>query len=195
MSKNQWIVLGALAVAVALTFASLGGYLLTYLASHGVSLNSTAIQSTHMATEAPAGTPTSLTSASTADYGYRLCFQDVTAASIELVQDLGIASSMRNEDPAAFCEVAATLDLQSRAAELKASHQNCPVPTDSDLLAARDYLDSALDENVEAAELIDHYCGGDSGTDWLAEATAHAERGSELTSLAEQEMQAYYASY
>lgn len=187
MSRNQWIVLGALAVAVVLTFA----YLLTYLGKYGASLTSRPVQST----AAPAETAAPAASVTAADYGYRLCVQDVAAASTELVKDLGTVSSMGTDDPAGLCEAAAGLDLQSRAAELRASHRDCPVPSDPDLVTARGYLDSALEENVEAAELIGRHCTGDSSGDWLAEATARAKRGGELASLADEAMQAYYTSY
>lgn len=191
MSRNQWIVLGALAVAVVVTFA----YLLTYLGEHGASLTSRPVQSTHLSTAAPAGTAAPAASVTAADYGYRLCVQDVAVASTELAKDLGTVSSMGTDDPEGLCEAAAGLDLQSRAAELRASHRDCPVPLDPDLVTARGYLDSALEENVEAAELIGRHCTGDSSGDWLAEATARAKRGGELASLADEAMQAYYTSY
>ncbi len=187
MSRNQWIVLGALAVAVVLTFA----YLLTYLRNYGASLTSRPVRST----AAPGETVAPATSVTAADYGYRLCVQDVEAASTELVKDLGTISSMGTDDPAALCEAAAGLDLQNRAAKLRASHRDCPVPSDPDLVTARGYLDSGLEENVEAAEVIGRHCTGDSSGDWLAEAAAHVERGGELVSLADQAMQDYYSAY
>jgi hypothetical protein len=191
MSRNQWIVLGALAVAVLITFA----YLLTYLWKYGASLTSGPVQPAHLPTTAPAETAAPAASVAAADYGYRLCVQDVAAASTELVTDLGTVSSMGADDPAALCETAAGLDLQNRAAELRQSHRDCPVPSDPNLVTARGYLESGLEENVQAAELIGRHCSGDSSGDWLAEVAAHAERGSELAALADQAMDAYYTSY
>ncbi len=187
MSRNQWMVLAVLTAAVVLTFA----FFFTYLWKYGATLTSGPVL--------PAGTPAETAapaaSVAAADYGYRLCVQDVAEASTELMNDLGTVSSMGTGDSAALCEAAAGLDLQNRAAELRASHGDCPAPSNPDLVTARGYLDSGLEENVQAAELIGRHCAGDSSGDWLAEAIAHVERGAELASLADQAMEAYYTSY
>jgi hypothetical protein len=191
MTRNQWIVLGALAVAVALTF----GYLLTHLGSLRASLTSTPLQPIHMATEAPAETSSSATSESAADYGYRLCFQDVAETASQLGEDLAVVTSTAEDDPQASCEMVAELDLPRRAAELKTAHEDCPAPSDAHLQAAQRHLDSSLVESVEAVSCIDRFCAGSRENDWWSQASAHVERAREEGALAGQEMEAFYGAY
>lgn len=201
MSRNQWIVIGLLALAVALVFGFLGAYLLMYL--RGAPETSVPVQPIHIATEAPLdtiepttteGPPTPTTALSSADYGYRLCLQDVAAGSMELVEDLGLVASMGTDGQSAVCAAAARLDLQRRVADLRRAHENCPLPLDAHLQAAHSYYDSGLAEYGQAADSIGRHCAGGSDIDLLDEAITHANQGIELTSLAQQEMHAYYAS-
>lgn len=191
MTRNQWIVLGALAVAVALTFA----YLLTYLASQRASLISTPVQPIHMATESPAETSSPATSESAADYGYRLCFQDVAEAVSQLGEDLAVVTSTAENDPQACCEMVTELDLQRRTAELKTVHEDCPAPSDAHLQAAQRHLDSSLVQSVEAVSCIDRFCAGSRENDWWSEASTHVERAREEGALADQQMEAFYGAY
>jgi hypothetical protein len=191
MTKVQLMVLGGLAVAVALTFA----YLFTSLASLRASLTSTPAQPIHMATESPAETSSSATSESAADYGYRLCFQDVAEAAGQLTEDLAVVTSTAENDPQASCEMVTELDLQRRTAELKTAHEDCPVPSDAHLQAAQRHLDSSLVETVEAMSCIDQFCAGSRESDWWGEASTHIERAREERALADQEMEAFYGAY
>ncbi len=194
MTRSQWAIITILALATALVFGCFGVYLHAYLTG-GTALDSSApAQVTDVATDSPADALELTPAGSAADYGYRLCFQDVAAGSVELVEDLGLAISRGTDDPLAFCDETARLQLQRRAAELRAAHQNCPVPSDPHLQAARRYLDSGLAESIEASDCIERYCGGAKDVSWLAEANTHLDRARELGALADQEMQAYYTS-
>jgi hypothetical protein len=191
MTRNQWIILGALAVAVALTFA----YLLRYVASHRSFLTSEPAQPVHVVTESPAEISSPATSDSVADYGYRLCFQDVAEPVSQLGKDLAVVLSMPASDPQAPCEMVTELDLQRRTSELKTVHQDCPAPSDSHLQSARRHLDSSLVESAEAVSCIERFCAGSLENDWWGEASAHVERAGEEEGLADQEMEAFYGAY
>jgi hypothetical protein len=194
MTRNQWAITTVLALATALVFGCFGVYLHAYLTG-GTALDSPApVQLTDVATDSPADTLEPTPAGSAANYGYRLCFQDVAAGSVELVEDLGLAISSGTDDPLASCEEAARLQLQRRAAELRTAHQNCPVPLEPHLQAARRYLDSGLAESIEASDRIEVYCAGSKDAYWLGEASTHLDRARELGELADQEMQAYYTS-
>lgn len=194
MTRNQWAIITVLALATALVFGCFGVYLYAYLTG-GTALDSSApVQLTDVATDSPADTPDATPAGSAADYGYRLCFQDVAAGSAELVEDLRFAISIATDDPSALCEAVAGLDLQRRTAELGTAHQNCSMPSDPHLQAARRYLDSGLAESIEASDRIEKYCAGSKDAYWLGEASTHLDKARELGELADQEMQAYYTS-
>lgn len=195
MSRNQWAITTVLALAVALVFGCFGVYLYTYL-TVGVSPDmSAAVQPAHMDTDSPAGASAGSPAVGAADYGYRLCFQDVAAGSTELMEDLDLVASIDTEGPLDVCETLEGLGLQRRAAEMRTCHQDCPAPSDPHLQAARRYLDSGLAETIEAGNCIDRYCADTLNASWLGEASAHLERARQLESLAGQEMRAYYNSY
>ncbi len=194
MTRNQWAIVTVLALATALVFGWFGAYLYAYLTG-GTALDSSApVQVIDVATDSPADTPEATPAGGAADYGYRLCFQDVAKGSTELVEDLRFAISIATDDPSALCEGVAGLDLQRRTAELRTTHQSCPVPAEPHLQAARRYLDSRLAESIEASDCIEQYCAGSKDAHWLGEATSHLDRARELGELADQEMQAYYTS-
>lgn len=195
MTRNQWAIVTVLALATALVFGCFGVYLYAYLTG-GTALDSSApVQLTDLATYSPADTPEPTPAGSAADYGYRLCFQDVAKGSMELAEDLRFAIPIGTDDASALCEAVAGLDLQRRTAELRTAHQNCSMPSDPHLQAARRHLDSGLAERIEASDCIERYCAGGKDVSWLAEANTHADLASQLGALADQEMQAYYDSY
>lgn len=195
MSSNQWAAITLLALAVALVFGFFGFYLYTYL-TVGAPLDvSAALEPAHVATESPAGASAGTPAASVVDYGYRLCFQDVAAGSLELMAELRLAASIEAESGLDACDTLDAQALQRRAADMTTGHQDCPPPSDARLQAARRYLDSGLAESIEAGNCIDRYCADSRNVTWLGEANAHLEQARQLVSLANQEMQAYYNSY
>jgi hypothetical protein len=195
MSRNQWAITTMLALAVALVFGCFGVYLYKYL-TVGVSLDtSAAVQPSHIEAGSPADASEGSPAVSAADYGYRLCFQDIAAGSMELIEDLDLAASVGPEGPLDVCETLGGPTVQRRAAEMRAAHQDCPAPSDPHLQAAQSYIDSGLAESIEAGNCIDRYCADIVNASWLGEASAHLERARQLESLADQEMQAYYSSY
>lgn len=194
MSRNQWATITLLALAGALVWCWVGAYLNTDLMRRITSETSALVQPTHVATAAPADVLVPTPSGSAADYGYRLCFQDVAAGSTDLVENLALSTSNGTDDPSAFCEGVAGLQLQTRAAELEAAHQNCPVPSDPHLQSAWRYLGAGLAESLQASDYIERFCAGSKDASLLGEADTHVDRAEELGTLADQELQAYYTS-
>jgi hypothetical protein len=126
-------------------------------------------------------------------YLCRGVLQKHRSGAMQLVEDLGLATSSDADDAGSYCEGVAGLQLQSRAAEMRTAQQNCPEPSDPHLQAARQDLDSGLAENTEAGDCLERYCAASGDADWLGEANSHIGKASELGALADHEMQAYYA--
>ena len=195
MSRTESAIVKLLLLAVVVVFAVwLGLFIDAYPMLLDPLRLASLLPPAELGREAPAETLQSMPSGSSADYGYRLCYEDIAAGALVLVDDLGFAGPGGTEDPVASCEEVAGLQLQSRALELRTAHQNCPEPSDPHLQTARQYLHSGLTESSEAGDCLERYCAGSRDSGWLSEASSHVGRASELGALADQEMQAYYGS-
>ena len=192
MSKSQQVIVAILSLAVVMVFGCLGSYLLIYMREGETpAVASHADQAPHASAAADEPAPP----ADGSDYGYRLCLQDVLSGSMALAGDLNIVSSLSTADPQSVCETAEGLDLAGRAAGLRATHENCPEPSDPHLQEARASISSSLSESAEAGQLIQRYCSEGQDTSWLEEAANHTEDASLLWSQGESELEAYYESY
>jgi hypothetical protein len=192
MSRTQQVTVTMLSLAVVMVFGCLGSYVLIYMREGQTPLVASRTDPVWEASIA-SGEPAAAADAS--DYGYRLCFQDVLSGSTQLADDLGVVSSLAKTDPQSACDTAAGLDLASRAAGLRAVHENCPEPSDPHLQAARVSVNSSLNESAEASQLIQRYCSEGQDTSRLEEAAKHMEEADHLWSQGELELEAYYESY
>jgi hypothetical protein len=192
MSKTQQAVMAVLSLAVVMVFGCLGTCVLVYLRDGSAALSPAATdqaQGVSAASDAPVSPPNA------SDYGYRLCFQDVSATHQSLIEDFGLVTSIAMGDSEAVCRTAVGLDLEGRASELKALHEGCPDPSAENLRAARRFVDSSLTEITEAALLIQRYCSEGQNASSLEEAMNHVGEAGLLWAQGDREMEAYYESY
>jgi len=192
MSRNQRLIIAVLSVSVVLVFGCLGSYLLVY-AMQGAAPWPSLL--TDRSADVPVNSVEPTAGPGAADYGYRLCYQDVAEAWSELLDDTAgvIPASASDAEPS--CATLAELDLQARALELKSAHDGCVRPSDAHLQAALGYLGSSLTEGTEAVAAIGNLCAGNRDSDWLSEFRAHLERAREQETLADQELEAFYGAY
>jgi hypothetical protein len=191
MSRTQQGVIAVLSLAVVIVFGFFGAYALVYLKYGHAPVLATPGDKTSGVLDTPDAAP----AADATDYGYRLCFQDVSAGYTQLAEEFAVVRGLAAEDPQAICETVGSLDLAQRAAGLRAAHGDCPGPSASHLQAARELFDSSLSESIEAGRLMDRYCSEGQVASWLEEAASHIEAADHLWSQGDQEMQAYYESY
>jgi hypothetical protein len=191
MSRTQQVVIALLSLAVVMIFGCFGAYALIYLKYGHAPL----LAMPGDTTSSVVGTPEAAPAADATDYGYRLCFQDISAGYAQLAEDFALVRGLAAEDPQAVCETASPLNLEQRASGLRAAHGECPEPLASHLQAARELFDSSLSESAEAGVLMGRHCSEGQDASWLEEAASHIEAADHLWSQGDQEMEAYYQSY
>jgi hypothetical protein len=192
MSTTRRATIAVLSAAVVVVFGCLGAYLLVY-ATQGVALWQSV--PSDGSTDMPVGSVEPTAAPGAADYGYRLCHQDVAEALSGLLEDTAGVISADAFDTEASCTMIEDLGLQARALELKTAHDSCLGPSDARLQAAQGHLSSSLTECAEAVADIASFCAGASQSDWLSESRAHLERAREHETLADEELQAFYEVY
>jgi hypothetical protein len=192
MSRTQWATIAVLSVSIVVVFGCLGAYLLVY-ATQGVPLWPSVLSD--RSTDIPADSLEPTAAPGAADYGYRLCHQDVADALSGLLEDIAGVISASALDAEASCATAEELGLQARALELKTAHDACLGPADAHLQAAQGHLSSSLTEGMEAVADIGNFCAGTGEGNWLSESRAHLERAREHETLAGEELEAFYGSY
>jgi hypothetical protein len=192
MSTTQWATIAVLSAAVVVVFGCLGAYLLVY-ATQGVPLWPSVLSD--RSTDIPVDSVEPTAAPGAADYGYRLCHQDVAEALSELLEDIAGVISDGAFDAEASCATVEELGLQARALELKTAHDSCLGPSDAHLQAAQGRLSSSLTEGMEAVADIGNFCAATSESNWLSESRAHLERAREHETLADEELETFYGAY
>jgi hypothetical protein len=191
MSRTQQVVIAMLSLAVVMVFGLFGAYMLVYL-TYG---HAPVLGMPGDTTSGISDTPDAAPAADATDYGYRLCFQDISTGYTQLAEDFATVCGLAAANPQGVCETVGSLNLEQRAAGLAAAHANCPAPSASHLQAARELFDSSLAESTEAGVLIGRCCSEGQDASWLEEAASHVEAADDLWSQGNQEIQAYYESY
>jgi hypothetical protein len=192
MSRTQWATVAILSAAVVVVFGCLGAYFLVYV-TQGVPRWPSVLSD--RSTDSPTDSLEFTAASGEADYGYRLCHQDVAEALTGLLEETAGVISASALDAQASCATAEELGLRARALELKTAHDGCPGPTDAHLQAAQGRLSSSLTEGMEAVADIDNFCAGTREGNWLSESGAHLERAREQETLADEELEAFYGAY
>jgi hypothetical protein len=192
MSTTQRATIAVLSAAVVVVFGCLGAYFLVY-ATHGVPPWPS--MPTGKSTDMPAEVAEPTAAPGAADYGYRLCHQDVAEPWSELLEDLAGVISADGFDAEASCAMVEELGLQTRALELETAHDSCLGPSDPHLQAAQGRLSSSLAEGIEALADFGNFCAGAGESDLLSESRAHLERAREHDTAADEELEVFYGAY
>ena len=184
MSKNQRLVIAALALAVAIVLGCFGGYLLTYVAGGSTYQTLAPVQATETPTEYPTDTPTVVPSPTAdkvhVDFEYEVCAKAVLC-SWKAITDY-ILTSAKTSGAGSWCQDQP--DYYSLATGLESYHFSCPDPQYGPWLEVQRNLDLAVGYQVLAIMALGSYCAED-GTNpyWMLQALDHLE---EATPYAEQ---------
>jgi hypothetical protein len=189
MSRNHWIVIGGLVLAVAIVLGCLGGLLLGQLAGGFPTQTLAPFRSTDTPTVEPTATampvlptatvrPTPQPSATldtSGDRGYVSCVDAIIEDAYSLSDDILHWVTLGNQtgDPGLFCRHLTT--WQSSAPSLRSTHADCPTPVDTRLVSARGHVESGFGELDEWLCCIQRWCET-YDMDWAYEAVPHWDR-------------------
>jgi hypothetical protein len=124
------------------------------------------------------------------DVDYYVCAAAVCAETSQANYEMFVAVSSKDVD--LICTVQQS--FVATITDLKDRHLGCPQPSDRHLQAAREYLDACLAEIIQEADCIGRYCAAGAHVQWLDKALIHADAAIELSSLADQQFEAYRTS-